>query len=105
MIEVEIWQLVGLLLSFFGFLFGAGKILLAQIDKRLDLRFSALEAAGGEWRRLERDWLEFKADMPIQYVRREDYVRGQSIIEAKLDALALKFENVQLRRRAGDPTP
>ena len=35
------------------------------------------------------------------YVRREDYIRGQSVIESKLDGLALKIENVQLRAVKG----
>ena len=46
---------------------------------------------------LERDFLNWKADMPIHYVRREDYVRGQVIIEAKLDALYNKLEVVHLK--------
>lgn len=36
-------------------------------------------------------------DMALQYVRREDYIRGQSVVEAKLDGLAVKIENLQLR--------
>ncbi|MFJ5335779.1 hypothetical protein ACIPTZ_13230 [Pectobacterium sp. CHL-2024] len=44
-IEVEFWQLVGLLLGFLGFVFAAGKILLAQIEQRLNEHFGALERA------------------------------------------------------------
>lgn len=107
-IQADFWQLAGLLLSFLGFAFGAGKLLLAQIDRRLEERFteqavrlSALEAASrdeaGQWQRVERDLLALRAELPLNYVRREDYIRGQSVIEAKLDGLALKIENVQLR--------
>ena len=39
--------------------------------------------------------------MPLHYVRREDYIRGQSVIEAKLDALGSKLEAAQLRAAAG----
>ena len=46
---------------------------------------------------LERQLYTLKADMPLQYVRREDYVRNQTVIEAKLDAVALKIENLQLK--------
>ncbi|MEA4836892.1 MAG: hypothetical protein VB101_01215 [Rhodospirillaceae bacterium] len=99
MVEVEFWQLVTLLVTFLGFVFGAGRVLLGQIDKRLDARFASLEVESKGWRTMERDWMAFKADLPIQYVRREDYVRGQSILEAKMDALALKIENLQLRDR------
>lgn len=107
-LQVEFWQLVTLLLAFFAAVWGAGKALLTQIDKRLDLRFdaqdvrlAALEQASlqesGQWARVERELLELKAELPLNYVRREDYIRGQSIIEAKLDGLALRIENVQLR--------
>ncbi|MCN2262768.1 hypothetical protein MLL02_26285, partial [Escherichia coli] len=30
-------------------------------------------------------FMRFKADLPLNYVRREDYIRGQTVIEAKLD--------------------
>ncbi|MDF5991266.1 hypothetical protein P4119_17475 [Pseudomonas aeruginosa] len=45
--------------------------------------------------------MSLKAELPIQYVRREDYIRGQSVIEAKLDGLAVKLENAQLRSLMG----
>jgi hypothetical protein len=66
-----------------------------------DTRFAELleqnrrEADG--WQRIEKDFLRFQAELPLQYVRREDYVRNQTVIEAKLDSLALKIENVQLK--------
>jgi hypothetical protein len=118
-LSIDFWDLVTLLISFFGFAFGGGKLLLAQIDRRLENRFQTMEQArieGGrrweerfatvieqirreadDWSALERQFLEFKAELPLQYVRREDYVRGQSVIEAKLDALYSKLEVVQLR--------
>lgn len=122
-VQIEFWQLltflVGLLLSFLTFAFVAGRMLLAQVDQRLDGRFDALEKsreqAGTHWDErfatileqsqkqgaglssLERDFLHFKADLPLQYVRREDYVRGQSVIEAKLDALYSELKVVQIK--------
>ena len=117
--EVSLWQLVSLLLAFFGAVASAGKILLSQIDRHLDARFVSLEAAkesaSKNWNEkfaellehdreesrymseLERQLYTLKADMPLQYVRREDYVRNQTVIEAKLDAVALKIENLQLK--------
>src|SRR5690606_34505804 len=82
-VTLETPQLVSIGLAFAGFLLGFGRILLAQIDRRLEQRFGAIERQGDEWRRLERDVLTLKADLPVHYVRREDYVRGQSTIEAK----------------------
>lgn len=48
---------------------------------------------------VEREVLELKAQLPEKYVRREDYIRGQTVLESKLDALALKIENMQLREQ------
>lgn len=118
-VQVEFWQLITLLLSFLGFLFAAGRLLLSQIDRRLNERFETIEKAREEgqatWRatftqhldeerretdllrNIEREFLRFQAELPLQYVRREDYVRGQSVIEAKLDALYNKLEVVQMK--------
>lgn len=79
-----------------------------QFEKQLAIRFSAQderfdalmrgqEAERGNWQRIERDLLELKADLPVAYVRREDYVRGQTVIEAKLDAIHSRIENVQIK--------
>lgn len=54
-----------------------------------------------QWQRIERDLLKMQAEMPLHYVRREDYIRGQSVIETKLDALGSKLETAQLRAAAG----
>lgn len=118
-VEVDFWQLVMLLLAFLAAAAGAGKTLLAQYDRRQDERYQAMEAArkaaqlhwdtkfagleglareeAGQWQRVERELMALKAELPVQYVRREDYIRGQSVIEAKLDGLALKIENVVLK--------
>lgn len=122
-VQVELWQLltflVGLLLSFLTFAFVAGRMLLSQVDRRLDQRFEAMEqarATGAKhwdekfaalleqnkreaegWQSLEREFLRFQADLPLQYVRREDYIRNQTVIEAKIDAVALRIENWQLK--------
>ncbi|MCY1375270.1 hypothetical protein D9M69_626760 [compost metagenome] len=45
---------------------------------------------------LEKTFLKWQADLPLQYVRREDWVRYQTIIEAKLDTLATKLELIQI---------
>lgn len=118
-VQVEFWQLVSLLLAFFGFVAGGAKVLFSQIDRRLDERFQALEDARKtadtamqatlnrhaeeeqkvvtRLQALDRDFMQWKAELPLQYVRREDYIRNQTVIEAKLDAVALRIENWQLK--------
>ena len=118
-IELELWHLITLLLSFFGAVAGFGKVLLGQFEKRLTERFKALDEAreiGSKQLReslqrhmdqeaktierlqgFEREFLSLKAELPLHYVRREDYIRGQSVIEAKLDAVYNKLELVQMK--------
>lgn len=117
--QIELWHLVLLLIAFFGGCAGAGKLLLDQIQKNMDSRFKAqddartnnhdqlsrrldaLDAASraetGQWQRVERELLNLKAELPLHYVRREDYVQAIATIMAKLDAMALRFENILLR--------
>lgn len=122
-LQVDFWQLLGfgltLLSGFAGIIVAAGRLIAAQFESRITERFDAmrtdrvaeeartnerfdalqrareLEAQGIT--NLEREFMHFKADLPLHYVRREDYVRGQSIVEAKLDGLATKIDNAQLR--------
>lgn len=100
-LEVEFWLLVGLLLTFMGFVFTVARLFLGQMEKRQAERFRALESSLQHLNTLEREFLTFKAELPVQYVRREDYVRGQTVIEAKLDALYHKLETVQHRQTMG----
>ncbi|MGP1664858.1 MAG: hypothetical protein ACTS5I_02875 [Rhodanobacter sp.] len=94
--QLELWQLLSLLLTLITVLIGLGRLLLSQIQKSLDLRFASIEGQASAWQSLEREFLRFQAEMAVQYVRREDYVRGQSVIEAKLDAIASELKRVQI---------
>lgn len=108
MINVEFWQLVTLLLAFFGFVGGTAKVLFDQVEKRIAERFTSLNDSlkahleeekknGDAIANLERDFLRWQADLPVNYVRREDYVRGQSVLEAKLDAVFSELKLVQIK--------
>lgn len=92
-----------------------GRVLIGQFTGALDVRFQSLEDARREGRkqseerfrelerkldRTETEVRQILIELPREYVRREDYVRGQTVIEAKLDALAVKWENSELRSRA-----
>lgn len=118
-LQIEFTWLVGLLLTFFGAAAGVGKLLLGQHQRHQDRRNADLENAvkslqgslssrldsieassreeSARIHALERELLQHKAEMPLHYVRREDYIRGQSVIEAKLDGLALRIENQSLK--------
>lgn len=118
MVQIELWNLILLLLAFFGCVGAFGKILLSQVEKRLNRRFidqdkvreigaTALretierhtaqgEKTATQVKTLEREFLEWKAEMPLIYVRREDYIRGQAVLEAKQDALYSETKVVQM---------
>lgn len=88
-VELELWQLITLLLTFLGACAGGGKLLLNQIQKSLDSRFAsqdqarlanheqpyrldAIEQAAREetnqWQRVERELMSLKAE-PADPVR------------------------------------
>jgi hypothetical protein len=118
-VQIEFWQLmtflIGLAITGITSLVGVARWWAQQSDNRLDERLQTLDnARKSDARRwderfadllsqkefisaLERDFLRFQAELPLSYVRREDYVRNQTVIEAKLDAVALKIENLQLK--------
>lgn len=113
-VQFEFWHLILLLIAFFGCVAGFGRVLLDQFEKRLvekfttqdrqraeaaarwDSRFNELQAASQEesrnWHRVERELLKMQADLPREYVRREDHIRFETVINAKLDALGAKID-------------
>ena len=104
-LQVEFWTVVSFLLTFMGFVGGLAKWLFSKTEERQAARFASLEQAlqqsASNWAELEKEFMRFKADLPLNYVRREDYIRGQTVIEAKLDALYNKLEVVQQYRNTG----
>lgn len=121
--QMEFSHLIGWALSLLGIfatlVFGLFKLLLRQFESRLNDRFSAQEVArleaskhwednfskvlerqdkdGEAVRQLEKSFLRWQAELPLQYVRREDWVRNQTILEAKIDRVFTKLEVIQER--------
>lgn len=106
-LQVEFTWLAGLLVAFIGAIWAFGKVLMAQFEKRLNERFVAIEearrSAGAilqgdlqQLKNMERDFMKFQAELPTRFVLRDDYIRGQSVLEAKQDALFNKMEVVRL---------
>lgn len=81
-----------------GFLVGLVKWQLRGIEKRFD----ALEASIGEEskaiNRVKEDLLTLKADLPVSYVRREDWIRNETITNAKLDAIWREISNLKAEK-------
>lgn len=104
-LQVEFWTVVGFLISFMGFVGGIAKWLFSKAEERQAARFASLEKtfqqSSSHLGDLEKEFMKFRAELPLNYVRREDYIRGQTVIEAKLDALYNKLELVQQYRHTG----
>lgn len=118
-IELNLANLIFILIAMLSAFWALVKIIAVQTQKHLDARFAVQEVSrhenqvqitkrldsietvnreeASQWQRVERELMRLQVDMPLNYVRREDYIRGQSVIEAKLDGLGTKLENAQLR--------
>ena len=107
---------IGLATAIFGGYWALATLVVAQFEKRLDERFTAQEKSRDEGRKLwdvrftrlenqqrdlERDLLGLKADLPVNYIRREDHIRFETTINAKLDAVMARIELVGERLQKG----
>jgi hypothetical protein len=111
-IQIELWALLstlgGWLLILGGGLWTVAKVIGGQVDRRLSEKFQAqgesitLYAASATrtaeaLRQLEQEFLNWKGTLPVTYVLREDYIRGQVVLEAKQDAQRSEIKVVQMQ--------
>ncbi len=94
---LEPWQLISLFFTLLGMFLGLAKLLLSQFERRVDGRFDTLMVESRNWRNVENDVLKLRLEIAERYVKRDDYVRGQTVIEAKLDAISSELKNVQIQ--------
>ncbi len=93
----ELWHLITLTLTLLGLFTGLGKMLLVQFERRIDDRLDAIAQEAKGWQSIERDVLLLRVELAERYVKRDDYIRGQTVIEAKLDAIAKDLNAVQIQ--------
>lgn len=101
----ELAAIAGALLALLGALV---RLVMAQSERRLDERFEAMEATRRasqvEWREQfehieiagrenEKRTLHLLSELPLQYQRREDAIRQEVAIIARLDALSGKLSH------------
>lgn len=72
-------------------LFTLGRVLLHQVERRLDSRFGQLDTVV---RANEQRLTQLLIDLPLQYQRREDSIRQEVAIIHRLDALATKVDHL-----------
>ena len=102
----EHWSLI---LFFAGLLSAWGVIIIATtrwtVNRGLaanDLRVAQIEKSVAEVKaenqKREREILQLRIDLPLEYVRREDAIRQETVITAKLDTLAAKIDVLRADR-------
>lgn len=96
-VEFELWHLITLTLTLVGLFTGLGKMLLSQFERRIDDRFDTISQESKDWQATRNEVLLLRVELAERYVRRDDYIRGQTVIEAKLDAIAKDLSAVQIQ--------
>lgn len=100
-ITLDLWQLVTAIGTMLGAIWvgfvALGRVLLNQIQANLQRDSETARKAASAVAKVERDLMTLKAELPEKYVRREDYIRGQTVIEAKLDAISSELKVVQIQ--------
>lgn len=91
------------------------KLIVGQFEKRLDEKFLAINVKSdhsqAHWdkrfseqddalRELDRQVVQQAKDLPLHYVRREDWIRETAVMHAKLDGLAAKLELLLMRKHS-----
>lgn len=113
-IELTLTNAITICALFIASLFALVKVIGAQQERRLSEKFDVLGKAMssiGEdlrneaeaTRKLETAFLTFKAELPRDYVRRDDFVRAVGTIETRIDNFAFRMERVLEKRFGGNP--
>lgn len=91
--------LISAMLVFVGLNLGAMQWLLNRHDAVRNANAAALGKNRDYIATLETRLLELRAELPMEYVRREDWIRISNTLEAKLDAMRAEMREEQQRLR------
>lgn len=99
------WQAVGvivsLLLGWSGFLVGVIKWLICRaidsVEDRLRDATDTAKCAMDGLQQHREEYLSFLGKLPIDYYRREDMIRFETLTHAKLDALANNLRHLEFK--------
>lgn len=108
-LELTLTHLITLALAFVGALRVLIKIIATQQERSMTEKFSVLTTAvatvGADLRKeaeatrqLEMAFMKFQAELPRDYVRRDDFIRSIGTIEARIDNFALRMERALTTR-------
>ena len=92
--------LAGLVAAWSLVLLGVVKTLMANSFKPVLEKIDTLQKGSERIQGFERQILEMKADLPLNYVRKEDFIRHEVVINTKLDRLRDLLEDMKERNHA-----
>jgi hypothetical protein len=74
---------------------------IGAIKWMLDRQRGEMNEDTARWSDIERAMLELRAALPLEYVRREDWIRFSGTLDAKLDAMRdeMREENSIMKER------
>jgi hypothetical protein len=104
-IQLDAWHIVSFVAMLVTAFFALVKVIVWQFKADLNTRFKVtaerfdateirLDKIENMQRTHEREFLNLKAELPEKYVRREDAIRSETLVNAKLDGLALRLDTV-----------
>jgi hypothetical protein len=94
---VAAWSLI--ILGVQKILSGAQKAELVKSFETLAAQIAEIKKVAEQNQSIERQILELKADLPLNYVRKEDFIRHEVVINTKLDRLRDLIESLRERRK------
>lgn len=101
-LTLDLWQAISLLATIVGAFWGIAKMMLNQGSKSLDEKFAQinkrLDGQEESDKRLERQVGDMRAELPREYVRRDDFVRAISSFDVRVDQLRLTIERALYER-------
>ena len=87
----ESWQIFGAIAALVAawslLIIAALRVMFSRWIKSLEEKIAAFGETEKSCSALERELLELKAELPLSYVRREDFIRFDVVINSKLDKL------------------
>jgi hypothetical protein len=90
---------ISVLLMFAGLNFGALQWLFNRHDRLREENSKSIAAQAERINEAEKELLRLRALLPLEYVRREDWIRFSNTLEAKLDAMRAEMREEQQRLR------
>jgi hypothetical protein len=95
----ELWQLfvilAGLVAAWSMVILGVMKRIMSTCTLDLDRKIAALSDISKDQQRIEREIMGLRADLPVQYVRRDDHIRSEMVISTKMDRVIDKVDRLQ----------